>query len=357
MSYEVDIRAVGEESKSGDAITLRFGNFSSPNTQTVVVIDGGYTANGDDVVEHIRACYGTDRVDAVISTHPDNDHVCGLRAVVEKLNVQALLMHRPWAVSESARQILKSARAMDSSAWSYIQKSITAAQDLEELAAKKRIPIYDPYAGVTIANTIRVVGPTQAYYASLLSQFGEPAQRMSLMDVLRKAASRVKETWDEDALVEPDPNAVSAVNNSSVILYADFGEKVFLFCADAGVPALTSAMAYAAGAGIDLSRATYVQGPHHGSKRNVGPSMLNALIGPKVPKGTTSGKYMFVSAAKGAAPTHPSKRVTNAAIRRGAAVVVTQGSNHCYHSSDVTTRPGWTNVVPMDFHAEHDEED
>lgn len=91
MSYEVDIIAVGSESSSGDAFALRFGNFSTdPSQQTVVVIDGGYTDSGKKLVERIRNEYGTNSVDLVISTHPDNDHVSGLHVVLEEMEVGTL---------------------------------------------------------------------------------------------------------------------------------------------------------------------------------------------------------------------------------------------------------------------------
>ncbi|WP_430715155.1 hypothetical protein [Rhodopseudomonas boonkerdii] len=37
------------------------------------------------IVEHIRRQYGTNAVERVVSTHPDNDHISGLRAVISQL--------------------------------------------------------------------------------------------------------------------------------------------------------------------------------------------------------------------------------------------------------------------------------
>ena len=55
MAYEVDILAVGNESKSGDAIALRFGDFvNNPSDQTIVVIDGGFRDSGKKLVERIK---------------------------------------------------------------------------------------------------------------------------------------------------------------------------------------------------------------------------------------------------------------------------------------------------------------
>src|ERR1043165_9201459 len=87
IGYEIDFLPVGE-SKSGDAITVRFGNLlGAQPKQTVVVIDGGFTDSGEDIVRHVKRYYGTDRVDIVISTHPDSDHISGLEVVLEKCKV------------------------------------------------------------------------------------------------------------------------------------------------------------------------------------------------------------------------------------------------------------------------------
>ena len=53
--------------------------------QKIVVIDGGYQDSGKALVELIRNTYGSNRVDLVVSTHPDNDHVSGLHVVLEEL--------------------------------------------------------------------------------------------------------------------------------------------------------------------------------------------------------------------------------------------------------------------------------
>jgi len=104
MAYEVDILAVGDESQSGDAIALRFGDFmNNARDQRVVVIDGGFQTSGERLVNRIRNEYGTEHVDLVISTHPDQDHISGLHVVLEELDVGELWIHRPWNMSEQVR--------------------------------------------------------------------------------------------------------------------------------------------------------------------------------------------------------------------------------------------------------------
>ena len=64
--------------------------------QKVVLIDGGFQETGDDVVTHIKSYYGTTLIDAVVSTHPDQDHVNGLHVVLDELIVEELWIHKPW---------------------------------------------------------------------------------------------------------------------------------------------------------------------------------------------------------------------------------------------------------------------
>ena len=92
-----------------------------------------------------------------------------------------------------------------------------------------------------------------------------------------------------------------------------------LFTADAGRQALTRAILYARSIGISLRNLECIQIPHHGSKRNVSPLVLNEMM----------GRIALVSVAPKSA-THPRRKVTNAFKRRGARVYRTNGGflNH-----------------------------
>ena len=111
----------------------------------------------------------------------------------------------------------------------------------------------------------------------------------------------------------------------------------------------------AAASGISLQRPELCQVPHHGSKRNSGPTVLNRFIGTPVNQGVSVGTVAMISAAKDGEPKHPSKRVTNALNRRGAKVVATQGGTklHCHN----TGGRGWPGCALIPFATEYDEED
>lgn len=116
MGYEIDFLGVGEESKSGDAIAIRFGNlYGNREEQTVIIIDGGFSATGPALVEHVRTHFGTEQVDLVINTHPDQDHLNGLETVLNELDVKELWIHQPWDHNEGLAAKFKDGRITDSS--------------------------------------------------------------------------------------------------------------------------------------------------------------------------------------------------------------------------------------------------
>ncbi len=125
MGYEIDFLPVGDGSKSGDAIAIRYGNlYGSRSEQTVIVIDGGTKVSGQKLVEHIRNYYGTNVVDLVVCTHPDGDHASGLSVVLEELTVKRLWMHRPWEYSSTIRDAISDGRATDNSLAETLSESI-----------------------------------------------------------------------------------------------------------------------------------------------------------------------------------------------------------------------------------------
>jgi beta-lactamase superfamily II metal-dependent hydrolase len=361
MSFEVDFMAVGEGAKSGDAIALRYGNFAGPRAeQTIIVIDGGTKESGDDLVTHIQKHYGTNRVDVVICSHPDADHSSGLSVVLEKLEVGRLFMHQPWNHAEDIAHLFDDNRVTHTGLEERAWRSLENARELEKLATSKKIPIIEPFSDTIKA----VLSPSKDFYQKQLANFrcmphpAETANFAGLGEAIRAAITEVikwiAETWSTETLAEPAEDATSAENNSSVVILLDFGDEKFLFTADAGVPALTEAVNRAEALGIDLKTVKYIQVPHHGSKRNAGPAILDRIIGPKKPQ-EVFDKTAFVSAAKDGEPKHPARKVINAFQRRGAKVFATQGNGLCQHSKDVPKRDGWNDATKLPFYEQVDE--
>jgi len=285
----------------------------------------------------------------VVSTHPDTDHSYGLHVVLESLAVGQLWMHKPWEHGIAARKYDEQ-----------LEASIAAARELAALATRKGVRIVEPFAGVTSSDAgLRVLGPSREFYVQLLSRLEDASasQQRSLMErfgaLYKTAADRIRELWHHESLAEPEPDATRQQNNSSVILLAALDNKRCLFTADAGVLALDQAipaLATFAPGGID-----YFQLPHHGSKRNIGPTLLDRILGPRVHEGATTGKTAFISAAADGKPKHPSQRVVNAANRRGAKVIATSGSDLRLLSPDAPPRGGWGPVAELPFTGEFED--
>jgi len=356
MDYEIDFLPVGDESKGGDAICFRYGDANTP--QFVGIIDGGNLAAGDLLVEHIQKYYGTKTVDLVINTHPHADHTCGLYTVLEQLDVRQLMMHKPWDHAVALGSLFKDGRITSASIDKRVRDALEQAHDLHELATKKGIPIAEPFAGVSTPSPyLQFLSPTQKYYQTLLLEFAATPETVtleSLVDTLLKKAQKVvkwaKETWDSETLVEP-VNGTNPENNSSAVTLLMFGDDRFLFTGDAGVPALEWSCAVAEYFKIPLQSFKLVQIPHHGSKRNVGPAILDRLVGPAVTEGTRRF-WAYVSVPKKGEPKHPSRRVTNAFTRRGGKVIETKGTAKYLHSTNLPLRPGWITVEAMPLHAD-----
>jgi beta-lactamase superfamily II metal-dependent hydrolase len=350
--YEIDFLPVGNGSKSGDAIAIRYGYLDD---YKIMVIDGGTKDSGKALVEHIKEYYGTSVVDYVVNTHPDADHASGLTVILEELEVKELWMHRPWIHSQDIKEAFKDGRITENSLYNRLQEALNHAYALEEIATNKGINIYEPFEGTKIGE-FTVLSPSKEWYQELLPEFrSTPEQRKeevslfkSLLEAGQTVLTKIKELWNKDNLDENGKTA--AENNSSVVLFANLDNRGILFTGDAGIEALNKAADYAESIGIDLTKSKFIQVPHHGSRRNVSPSVLNRIIGEIVEEGTNPSKTAFVSAAK-ESEKHPRVAVTNAFIRRGANVISTKGEKKCSHHN-FPARAGWTKAKPIDFQDE-----
>ncbi len=360
--YEVDFLPVGKESKCGDAIAVRFGNLHGERKeQAVVVIDGGFKEDGPKLVDHIRKYYGTNVVDIVISTHPHGDHSAGLEVVLEEMTIGELWMHRPWAESHTNNisNWFTDGRVTDKSVGESLRKSLDTARDLETIAGRKGIPIIEPFVGVGTDfafGQIKVAGPTGDYYESLLPNFaGTPESKGMFAKVLERVGEfvgKVIENWGLETL--DDTGETSAENNTSVITFVAVGEKHLLLTGDAGIPALTEAIDLLEYNDITHENLSFVQTPHHGSKQNIGPTILNRLVGPKLPE-EKKKMAAFCSCAIKGEPKHPSKKVANAFKRRGSPVFVTQGIGMQQHQN--APDRNWSTATPLPFYTEIEEDD
>ena len=314
-----------------------------------MIVDGGTKDSGNAIVEHVRKYYGTSTVNYVVNTHPDGDHASGLSTVLEQLTVNELWIHRPWKYSSEIRDLFKDKRMTDNSLAERLKKSLGYAYALEELANEKEIPIYEPFQGEHIG-AFSVISPSNDTYLDLIPSFAKtPEQKEEEPSKpLTEAALNKLETWYTDTLSENV--TTSAENESSVVLYGKFNNNSILLTGDAGIQALTEAANYAEKNGINLKNCECVQVPHHGSRHNVTPSILDRIIGTTIQENSTYRKCAYVNVAKGSTE-YPRKVVANAFTRRGVGVFTTANGNVCYREN-MPDREGWYTISPLPFYSE-----
>jgi|SRR3989344_3423578 len=343
--FEIDFLQVGTGEKSGDAIALRF--WDSNNLalgSKIFVIDGGTKDSGEELVTHINKWYGTNRIDAAILTHPDADHASGLSVVLEKMEVGLLLMHQPWDHVDAIKQLFENTGLTTLGVARNVKAELQAAHDLKKIADRKKITIKEPFMGSKgWDGLLHVLGPSVDYYRRIFAEFDcTPEIKVAplIPTLLQKATEAVVEWIDEDWNIETLQDGTERFrpeNSSSAIILFTVGENSFLFTGDADEVALNLAADYAATQSINLTNLHLLHVPHHGSKQNVGPSILNRI----------KAKNSQISAGL-TAPKHPSYAVVNALLRRGSAVYKTQIGGVCHPSADAPNR-GWTPLASLSF--------
>ncbi len=356
MGYEVDFIGVGQESKSGDAVALRWGNlYGDRSEQKVVIIDGGFRESGQDLVNHIKKYFNTDYINAVISTHPDQDHISGLHVVLDQLNIEQLWIHKPWEHNKGLAKKFYDGRVTDFSLGKRLRASLESACELVDKAKSKKIPILEPFAGLSLynQNEFSVIGPTKHYYESLIPLFdGMPRAKKTIdttiVNILENAIRNMKKftpTWGIDDLDDEDLTSVK--NNSSAITVLNFGGHLLMFTGDAGITALSRAADWLTFL-LQSAELRFIQIPHHGSRRNVGPTILDQLIGSSVTKGEKRNLTAIASTSKKGEPKHPRKAVMNAFTHRGVSAHATRGNTITFFH-DTPMRHGWNFVPPDDY--------
>ena len=342
MNCEIELLPVGDGEKGGDAIVIRYG--TEQNYSLMILVDGGTQESGDAIVAHVRRHFPGKSIEHVILTHADQDHASGLRTVLRELTVNNLWLHQPWDYAADALPYFANKSMTVAGLQRSLKSEYSIVRELVEIAAEKSVRVRAPFTG-DIVGPFTVLSPSKAVYTVLLPQFdrspdpdvemikrtgwwvGKAAIPSAFNAALNKLAEFVQkfvpESWEGERL--RNGGTTSATNESSIVLYGT-DPTPSLLTGDAGLRALGAAADAADTLNLPLKQFEFVQVPHHGSRSNVGPDILNRIVGPILPRSTTSGLSAFVSAPKDDA-VHPRKMVTNAFMRRGATVVATQGNS------------------------------
>jgi hypothetical protein len=325
------------------------------------VIDGGFTDTGDQIIDHISTHYTpTANIANVVLSHADNDHACGLIRLLEhdKFKFFNLWMNRPWDYVDEVLDKFHGAYTRDGLI-KKMREMHPYLVEMERIAARKGINVYAPLQGASIG-AFKVLAPSRQRYVSLISDLDKTpkshAKADTLLgqifrDALRGVIEKVKERLDYETL-DNNPPATSASNETSVVQMATFGNRRILLTADVGPEGLNEAAEYAESTSLFI-QPTLVQIPHHGSRRNVTPTVLNRWLGP-YPAERRGDAIASVGKDQ---DIYPRKKVSNAFTRRGYQVYATR-SGYINFVDGYDRRAGLTNapVIPFSPDVEDDTE-
>lgn len=348
MPFEVDFLPVGDS--YGDAIVIRYGE-DNPGYY-LHVIDGGRTDTAQTIINHIEKHYSGYYINHMVVSHADNDHACGLVGVLKRFKVQHLWMNRPWLYAAETLQYFHGNFTLQG-----LIDDMKARHpylvELEELAAAQGTQIHEVFQGAKIGRFI-VLAPSRQRYIDLIPEFEKTptsykaeseAPKLGLLRTLVEAAKKwLEESWDVETLTDNPQPPTSASNESCVVQYAALEEgKTVLLTADVGPDGLNEAADYAAALGLSVPK--FVQMPHHGSRHNVTPNVLDRWLGPRKPQGTEVGMaFCSIGANKSE---YPRGQVKNAFIRRGYKVFANRTSTISHYSG--SGHQGFTPLTPEPF--------
>lgn len=315
---------------------IRFEPFSASgfsDKQTVILIDGGFAENSTRIIKHVKSIYNTNRIDCVICTHPDSDHINGLISLInsDEITIDNLCVHNPWQHAYTVSRKIAYSRSTPNSVRTKLNNSLSSLDDLLTIAKDNAIQLHHPFAGFKIYDILTVLGPSEDYYCELVKQYPGMHEERSL-------------SYDSELVEYPyNPNyghfientITSARNDSSIVLHLKYDGFSVIFTGDCGVEGLEEALSFAAANNIDLYQPNYLQIPHHGSIKNINAEIIN----------TISPQKAFVSAPS-QSNKHPSRLILNYLTKHKGIKVFHVSNSAIRISHKAPKRDGWTTVQP-----------
>jgi glyoxylase-like metal-dependent hydrolase (beta-lactamase superfamily II) len=167
LKCETEFLAVGEGTKAGDAIVIRYGDV---NAYQLMLIDGGHAETGEDIVAHLKKHFWNPVLEHVVLTHSDADHASGLRTVLQEIKVNNLWFHVPWLLAEEARDLFKDKRWTQDGLRQKIKAEYDIVSGIFDLAHAAGCKMDYPFAGFDIG-PFKTLSPSREAYRYLLPQF------------------------------------------------------------------------------------------------------------------------------------------------------------------------------------------
>jgi beta-lactamase superfamily II metal-dependent hydrolase len=194
---------------------------------------------------------------------------------------------------------------------------------------------------------ITVLGPSEALYKSGLLE-SDKTPKSYIEDGFEDyvPTKYTEEDYVKDKPIEwYDDEKTAAVNQTSLVIALALGNFKVLFTGDAGKEAINNALDYYEKNGGKASDFTIVQLPHHGSRKNIDPTILGRLGTPE---------YIISCPPDGEGEGHPSRRLMNKILELNpqAKIYVTKKVNFIFHKdvpvSNCTTQKPATAASKID---------
>lgn len=341
MAFEIDLLPVGSDKKSGDCIAMRYGDLvNGKSKQTVIIVDGGYAETWQDTLKpHLKKYYNCEvngklHIDLVILSHPDQDHVSGLveMAKDDEVEIDMIMMHRPW--EELTPSWFKDGRITKNSLKDRLGDAFEKAKELAD--ATSNISQTKLEVGTYTFNkaSITILGPTLDFYKTCIANCEKTPQQGILVRNLPQTqggnSTIAFEPYVKGKIKWDDSENTSPINESSLIVLFEYEGAKVLLTGDAGKKGLSKAIKYAHDNNIKLNDCSIIKMPHHGSRKNVNPVIMDAFVG---------SRALYYSCASDDLGHHPSQRLINLMNEKGFKQLGTSGNT--LHWGKNAPERGW----------------
>jgi len=296
MGFYIDMIDVNQ----GDSFLLTLDSISAG--VGYILIDGGSEATSDTLIRHLSEIT-KGKINIVIATHIDNDHIGGLKNVVKNMEVERFILNVPGNLKNwmTARDEFKRLGERVISLKKLVE-NLSTAEELLNLISQNNIPLESAYAGKDWSHgeefIVRTLNPTE--------------QRLTVAwadEVLTK-------TIREPIIEEGKAPKTSPRNDAGIVLELVYKNSPYaLFTADVGADVLKEV--------IGKKTYTILKVPHHGSNTGLDEDLINRIK--PVHAYLSVGENNFG---------HPATEVLDIIRNVGAKVFCTNRTKYCRRDCD-----------------------
>lgn len=251
MGFYIDMIAIGE----GDSFLLTLDG--GENGEGYVLIDAGPAKSSSILVVHLKLIT-KGRIDLLIGTHLDSDHIGGLEEVVKNFSIGKIILNVPGNMDKwiQARETLLE----------YGKKVVSLKKMVENISVADGLLKKVKEKGITIEGATRGRKWTHGTDIELA--------------VLNPTPERLALAWADEVLQESTSYAIlfekaeapatSPSNDSSIVLELIYKKNPYaLFTGDAGADVIREV--------TDTKTYTLLKVPHHGSKTGLDEELVKQI--------------------------------------------------------------------------------